>query len=1084
MKSGTPLQQRLPFGDAPIATQPPVVSGRRALVIEAGAGTGKTTSIVCELLSILMEEPDLSAERIVLVTFTEKAAGEIAARVREAITSLHQTMLEDVPRWPAENPIFIVPVHLRERCRVSWERHFQQLDRFQSQTIHAFCQRLLRLYPLEAGLNPQFTIVHSFEQERIYDEIFADWFREETRAHASDSVIAEWEVALHHFGRLDAVQSLILEFVRKRDLIADDSYTLGTIEDAEPDILRVLDDIREADPERLSELRDPSAIEVLSYLREHRPPREGTLDQWSEYFEPVALALDSVHLGKTKSFKLHMRFLRGEKNDPSIVQRFASHRAAVALRALTRRFITFSEAEKQRRGIADFDDLLFRTDALLENGEILEQVRKRFDYLFIDEFQDTDRVQAHIVEKLARDYAGGIVPGRTVLVGDPKQSIYSFRRADPETYQELSNRFVEEGAERRVLTDQYRSDAPLVADLNTMFEELFSVPSTANVARPGYEALTARKRSLTGPLDARLTFLRTTPADAGNGDERQAHTIARWIQSRVAEGAEDFRGFALLFRKLTNVELYLETFDLYGIPYVLPPSRAFLLRRAAVDLMAILRAIAYPFDDSALISAARSPYFALSDLEIVRHYFARETGTRSQAFETFLSSIRRYSGLARNLSVSALIDTILRETEIEVMYAALADGSRSLLHLQGIRDIALEFDIRVGGALGQFVDEITRRRGERAEAEPTVIDEKQNAVNIMTVHGAKGLEFDTVILPDLSSAMKNEPIRLFAIDDPRTLIFTGRLAPLGASFRQSDGQALQEIGKQRLEAELDRLFYVAVTRARSDVVFVTDSDDRRSEFWKCLERIFQFEPKTMEARFESSELRTVQELGVGFGAPVRAAFERVPGAIGTLRPGSRAVSRTIEEMANEHEEFTAPEETPALPVPLTPAKTAARRQAARNKSGGILLHRLLEIWDGRQTSLAPLLEKLSIEQQVDSATKARVRQRAVTLSGTPFFKTLMTAQTVGREFPVFFATEQGDMLTGRIDRLLLVGDRYVVVDYKSGRSDPGRLERDREQVRRYCAAVSKITSKPCEGVLWYVDDERDEVVKVETTVSA
>jgi ATP-dependent helicase/nuclease subunit A len=1042
---------------------------RRSLIIEAGAGTGKTTSIVAELLSILIDEPDLKAERIVLVTFTEKAAGEIAARIREAVADLHETVDTPSPQWPARSatPIFRVEPAQRERARAAILSHYAQIDRFYSQTIHSFCQRILRMYPLQASLNPQFALVEGYERNRIYHQIYAEWLQRETVGEREPEWISDWDAALAHLHRLDAIRGLIFTFLPKRDLLAEERYTLGELSEAEPVLQKIIAGLRAVTSDQLAAVDDPAVRVVLEHLRDNAPPQEGLLQQWIDYLLPISDALAAVNLNKVpKELKLEMGFIRGKKKEENLFARLTDHAAAAVMRRLALRFFEHLDREKKHRGIVDFDDLLLRTASLLRDNGVLEQVRSHFDYIFVDEFQDTDRVQAEIVDRLSRDVIGRLVPGRTVLVGDPKQSIYSFRRADPETYESTVRRFIADGAAERPLTGQYRSDAPLVDALNAMFAQLFSAPSTRNVARPDYEELTAKKEALIRELDARITFLRSDEPDDVGPDERQAIAVAEWIRSRVNEGS-DYRRFALLLRKLSNVELYLEVFDRYGIPYLLPPTRAFLEKRAPVDLLSVLRAIAFPFDAGAMISAVRSPYLAVTDTQIARHVLSPSAtdGTFAEAER----KVRIWAADAPHMSVSGLIDRVVAESGIELLYRTVEGGDRDLLFLDGMREIAAEFDLRAGGPVARFVEEIERRRDESEEGEPSWIDESQDAIVVMSVHAAKGLEFETVILADLSSGMAIDSLRVNTVDDPPSLIFTGRLDNLAGEFRESGGVKLSEIARDRAKAEVDRLFYVAVTRAKSDVVFVTDGKDRNSAFWACLQRIFAIEPRTAPAQFPPGAGRIVRSLPVGLRG-LDVAFERVvPREEESVeRPRLRIVPESL------------PDTEPPLSEPLErlgAGEIATLRAAGANRLPGIALHRLLELWDGSPSTLPAHVEAVAAEQRLPAAAKGRMLERAKAAARSEFFQMIRAAETVGRELPIHYLDDAGNAVEGRIDRLIFDGSRYLVVDYKSGKPISARLEKDREQVARYCEAVARMTGKECEGALWYIDLDEDRVIR-------
>lgn len=1074
MSERRPVQIQLPFAK-PLDTTPhlPASVKRRALVIEAGAGTGKTTSIVRELLTILVADPALAAERVVLVTFTEKAAGELSARVRGAIAEIHANLHLPEPCWPSTNPIFTISSAERNARIEAVERHFAQVERFAAQTIHSFCQRILRSYPIEAGLDPQFSIVEGFERERIYDQIYDRWLQSETGDAAGETHFPEWEIVFGHYKRLDNIRAVLFGFLSKRDLIDDSRYSLGEMSEAEPFLSRVLAGIRTASVPDVTSVTDEPTRQFIEYVQAHPPLAEASVEQWIAYFAPIADALADANLARAKSFRAYMNFLRGETRADTIFERLKRHRAAVTIRSLATRFNTFLESEKQRLGIVDFDDLLFRTAKLLENAKVLEEVREAFDFIFVDEFQDTDRVQAGIVDKLARDSRGSLVPGRVTIVGDPKQSIYAFRRADPETYERTVQTFLSDGAERRVLPDQYRSDAPLVDDLNVMFTELFSIPSTPSVARPSYEALNAKRPSLLRELDARVTFLRCEDPDEGKIDERESLAIAEWIRARHLEGSP-FSRFALLFRKLTNVDFYLETLDRYGIPYILPPTRAFLERPAAVDLLTVLRAIASPFDQGAMIAAARTPWFALDDGEILERLLLGGPADASSPYERFRRKIEDYAELAREIDVSTLIDRLIADSGIELYYSALRNGRRSILHLDALRDIAAGFDLRSGQSIGEFVAEMTRRREESNDAEPAFL-ESEDAVSVMTVHAAKGLEFDTVILPDLGSSLRADTTRVLAIDDPPSLLFSGRLANLAGEFRSVGETHLGQIGDERAQAEVDRLFYVAVTRAKSDVVFVVDSKESSQGFWKSLCRITGLDSKSIVSRFSSDTARTVKEVAFGF-VPVNCAFE-------TITP---AAEDDLVRQPFVHESIAAFPESAAIEEPdvpmqresLTPSELAQRRAGSRSRAAGILLHRFLEVWDGSNAGVEGLLQKLAVEQQASADAMTTVRRRLATILTSAFAERLRSTTAAANELPIVYIDASGNIVEGRIDRLLRDDSQYVVLDYKSGKPNPSRIVRDREQVARYCAAVKRMTGEPCRGLLWYIDLEGEEQVEV------
>jgi ATP-dependent helicase/nuclease subunit A len=1027
---------------------------RRNVVIEAGAGTGKTTAIVAEVLKLLLSDEALWPERIVLVTFTEKAAGEIADRVHQALTELSLRLdAGEEATWPigSATPLFEVPPEQRDAYQRACTAQLARIESLRSQTIHSFCQTILRQFPIEAGLDPQFTIIEGFERSLLYGELYDAWVDEETRLHPSPQIRRDWEVLLEHVGYLFLVRNIILPLIDRRDLLLDDTYDLGALDLVEHELLIAIERLRGCDADSVSGICD--------YLRDHPSPRRGSdIDVWLEYLKPIANTIRTSDLpkGKKAEFNEAIRVLRADKDKGnSVYDRLTSHRAAVSLLAMMRRFLAFLDAEKRTRGVVDFDDLLLRTLAVLDDEGVVERVRGQFDYIFVDEFQDTDRVQARIIDRLARDRTDALVDGRTIVVGDPKQSIYGFRRADPETYDAFTRELIASGAEHRKLLDQYRSDPALLDAINAIFTQLFDdATHDPNVFRPAYHRLTAVKPSVVS--DATITVIDAPFGDRNDRFAAEAESIATWITNRGA----DFRNCALLFRRLTKLDDYLDVFERRGIPYVLPPTRLFLDRPAPVDLLAVLRAIAFPFDRGAEISAARSPYFALTDAEIA-------SGTA--VYTTFLQTLDALRAASQHLTASQLIDLVIRTCNIEAVYNAAADGTRSLRHLEHLRAIGFTYGQRVGGSVRQFVDEISRRRGDPDEMEPSLIDEASDAVRILTVHAAKGLEFDTVILPDLEFPLKSADI--FLVDEPRSLVLRGQVETLSAQYGRAGDVALKEIGAKREEAETRRLLYVAVTRAKSEVVFVTNAKPQKIGFAKYVEQIFELPT----APWAADHGRTIKMLTIG-GEAVPIAFERLAAeGLGT-RTRRRLADAALEAELAAIPIVDAAVPPPAMPVAILPrAEVLTRRASSQRRAAGVLLHRVLEVWDGT-SPLDGLLKSLASEQGSDTPTVALVRKRLATVGKSRTFLRIAGAETLGREMPLL--TIDGER---RIDRFVREEGRDLIIDYKSGQPSEQRVGRDRQQVASYCEAMAAITGRPCEGLLWYIDVDVDRPVEVKNS---
>ena len=1066
-----------------LTAMPPLRANR---VIEAGAGTGKTTAIVCHVLDLLLRDPEADPERIVLTTFTEKAAAEISDRIREALTDIDAT-IDDDPRWPAnrESPAYRVRPEDVDTARGACARHVQQIDRLRAQTIHSFCQSLLRLFPIEAGLPAQFRILEGYEKLRVQDEIWTDWLEEEISADADPSWIEQWKILYRQHAKLDAIRDAIFRLAARADLLRDEELRLGDPGEVIREVRELITAAQELRPESASGAPWGS-LDAAAWLRDHEAPPSDWIDEWIDWSPPLERILNTISF-KKKSYpgRDELYALRGHDDNPSPFALLRGHRVAVALREVALRFAAFLERAKEAIGAVDFDDLLTLAAELLDDPRVLSEIRARYDHIFVDEFQDTDRVQAKIVDLLARDDAGELVPGRVTVVGDPKQSIYAFRSADPETYRATVESFIDGGAKPELLTGQYRSAPRLVAAINAMFGALLTEKERdPNVVHPAYHPLEAKKRD--DGADAPTVRVLLAHDSEGDAIVDEASAAAEWIGRELEARPGALSRFAILLRKNKPIGVFADALGARGIACITPSSGSLLEQPAIVDLLATLRAVAHPFDLAARISAARSSLFALTDDEIVAHHVSchRRCDCVWSALEARLTA---WSEHARHASVGAIVAMVLAESDVESTASLLRDAHTRRSHFDRIREIAASYDRTNGGSLAQFVDDLAVRRDEEAEAEPNLAELDSDAVRIMTVHGAKGLEFDTVILPDLASQGSGGSRPAFATTAPKRLVMTGGARSVSSSEDRPghEGKTLASVQTDRLEGETDRLFYVAVTRAAARVVFVTHpsgNSQKEQAFLKRLRACLGIAKAEFLGHWPEATGEVVETIAIG-GSPIDVAFERCPAPADADAPSRIASDEARAIVGSNPDPHSATESLRdafrdgiTVPSRLTPEVVDQRLAAARYRERGTMLHRALERWDGEASSLGPLIDALRVEAGIDAGDAASVRDRVAALRASQHWRRIAAMKTLGREVVLHAARAAGATDELRIDRLLRDEDGLVVLDYKSGQPDEVRLERDKEQVRRYCAAIESVAGARCRGLVWYIGSEVDKLV--------
>ncbi len=844
-----------------------------SIALSAGAGCGKTFVLTQRFLQQLEPGPaaaDLAT--LVAITFTDRAAREMRDRVREACQErLQQCEGSDVEHWLGV---------------------LRGLDSARISTIHSFCTSLLRANAVEAALDPRFAVLEPPLAETLLQTAAESVVHRLLIVDDPDTV-----AFVLKFG-LERTRELMAQLARQRFRVDWSAWDHVTAESLAAQWQRRWQ--TEFVPKLIEELRTGTTSRIiLELLQEHQPDHAemqrrcadvaAGLDPalpWADPLSELNALRDAAKVqgggGKSvwssedlfEAVKDRFSDLRDEidrllKQVPIAVDdvRLAAEFACRGLR-LARQVAESYESLKRQSGALDFDDLLLKArDLLRDHSDVQRRFALGIRLLMVDEFQDTDPVQAEIVRSLCGE---ALRHGKLFLVGDVKQSIYRFRRADPQVFRALRDELPPHG--QMSLTKNFRSQPAVLHFVNVLFATEFK----------DYEALDPFKNEQLSPVPAIEFLFATQDADVAvvmddhkpKAEElrrREADWMARRIvelladatprvrQKNPATGAIELRrvqagDIAILFRALTNVQEYEGALHRYGLDYYLVAGKAFFAQQEVFDLLNLCRCLDDPDDVVALVGVLRSPMFGLNDdaLHALRpedgDWFNRLLQPPPGFLPEFLRDRIVFAGRTLHtlrdrkdrVSIADLLTEAVTLTGFDAALLAEHLGSRKVANLRKLIDQAAAFDRSELFTLKDYVERLqTSVLQETDEEFATTLPETGEVIRLMSIHQSKGLEFPVVIVADIDR--KGPPKGANAYLHPEW----GALVKLPEEFGvEREHLALRMLKLEETAADAEetlRLFYVAVTRAADHLLLsagVEPAAKRNSPWLQLLERKF------------------------------------------------------------------------------------------------------------------------------------------------------------------------------------------------------------------------------------------------------
>ncbi|GAB6064372.1 UvrD-helicase domain-containing protein [Deferrisoma palaeochoriense] len=1018
-------------------------------LVEASAGSGKTTSLVDRIVALVAGGRAQMGE-IAAVTFTRKAAAEIRERVQNEL----ERRLRSAPA--------------AERARL--EGALAALGGAALGTVHSFCARMLRLFPVEAGVDPSFEELEEEAAEAVLDEV--------------------WEEHLDRERGTPLFRELVARGMNPRDLrglfgllaeYRDVEPVTGDASDA-PDLSGVARELEgflaEVEPHVPPAPQSPDGLQTAVLTARRLRAERGFAHAPTLVEALEAFASAGVTLNRWPDRALAYRFR--DELLPAFQERAV--RPALALWrtrlhplcvAFARPALALAEARRRARGTLDYGDLLLLARRLLrDHPDVRRELARRFRRILVDEFQDTDPVQAEILFYLAGDDpAGGgpwharpLRPGALFLVGDPKQSIYRFRRGDIETYQRVKGLVVAQGGEVLRLRRNFRSVPAVCAYVNRAFSTLFPAEDTPYQA--AHAPLWTTRRPPAEPLSG---VWRLTLPSAGTKDEMLAHEarlVASWVRWAL-EGNLRVRGkggrlrrarpgdVLVLTRKTESLPGLAAALEAQGVPVDLTGAEAPGDDPLVAGVANLLAALAAPDDGAALVAALTGPLFGHSWQDLLDHRHSGGALGISSPPGAGHPEVRETLGFLRELRAEALarppvaaVEWVIERTGVAALAAAGPRGGTAAGRFETLIDLAREAEA-VGrsdfaSAAAHIAETVSAARPPR-----NVLAGQAGGVRLMNLHKAKGLEAPVVVLAGAWNRGRH-PVRYRVDRDAGggAVGYFPAWKPAGDWHQKilahpPGWDAQEAVETQYRDAEERRLLYVAATRAGQVLVISRPQGKAASgSAWKEL------------LEFVDDELPPA---GLDLPPPARRRVDPDP------RGERRAVARALGGL----QRAATPTWTRRPVTSLVDTPPPARAGPGRGAAWGTAVHRALERLGAGRPLPDPVLRRILEEEGLDPERAGELRALVDAVRGSPLWERAARSPERLAEAP--FAVnlagsgEAPDLVEGVVDLAFREDGGWVLVDYKTDEvgEDPAPwVAHYGPQLRAYARAWERLTGEP------------------------
>lgn len=1091
-------------------------------LVEAGAGSGKTTLLV-DRMTALVESGVAEVSRIAAVTFTRKAAAELRERFQVRLEERFRAERTSQPEGDKA-----------QRLR----RAIDHIDRAFLGTIHAFCARLLRERPIEADLDPAFVEVAEAEAELLQERFWTS-FLERTVAD-SDPLLEKLARAGLQADQLQGafrsiVENLDIEYPAPRIPAPGPADVREVRERLELLLDRALALIPDKEPERGWD-HAQQVVRALRYTRRLRGwddittlfdaaermcsinrPQKVVLKRW-----PQPTAIGSAEVKRLRDDLVAL------SSEESVVRghldRWFAHRYGLAIAFVRRAAFEFAE-ERVRTGMLSFHDLLMLTAKLLrEHPDVRRDLGERYRYVLIDEFQDTDPIQAELLFLLASEPAEGGVsadgrepadwrtvvprPGALFVVGDPKQSIYRFRRADIVVYNQVRSRFEAFGAVL-LLTTNFRSRQTLADMVNQVFDQADRFPREETDRQARFAPMVPHPREADGPEGIFDYMIPLRGRWSWRHASLDAEMLASWIRGRIDRGERKAGDFLVLTRKKAQLDRYARALEERNVTIDVSGAQAG-PEEELRELILLLETLIDPGNPVSVVAVLTGLFFGLDHEMLVAHALAggrfdftfRAEDAPDTEVTGALATLNDWWRESRRAPADILIGSLVDGLGLMPYVASSKLGTLRTgilaYALDAVRAQALRGDASLAGAV-EALQSALRWEDAEASFDPGHVD----AVRIMNLHKAKGLEATVIILanPGQTVGWINRP-------DSHTRRGQGGNAEAYTTISVSAGRStrtlarplnwseLQKEEARFLEAEEQRILYVACSRAREELVVARKGG---KSCWGIFDGWLQRNAERLDLARDA--LPAPDRLERSAAELIAATAAAEAGMTEGARPSYEFASITQLAKADEEEvdedgggEPARAEDAAPEPVqsddPTTP--TLRDRTTLRGYAWGSAVHGTLAAAaqgvEGEALEFVARALLVEHERPLDERGAPAELDELMSMVGrvraSDLWRRAERADMRQPEVPfaVERPAENGSLLRlveGVIDLAFREADGWVIVDYKTDVGDdpdfPRRRRAYRRQVDLYAECWEQVTGEPVkEKALLFTTMEEEE----------